>query len=115
VLIVPSLYEPWGLVVHEGLAHGLPVITTDQVGAADDLVDPNVNGYVVPAGSAWATADAMRAVAAWTPEQHERAASRSFETLACCSFDRGADGFIRGCTLALEHRKRQVVPGKART
>ena len=110
VLIVPSLYEPWGLVVHEGLAHGLPVITTDQVGAADDLVDPDVNGYVVPAGSAHAIADAMRAVAAWTPERRERAVNRSVETLACCSFDRGADGFVRGCALALEHRKRDAAP-----
>ena len=114
VLIVPSLYEPWGLVVHEGLAHGLPVITTDQVGAAADLVDPNVNGYVVPAGSVQATAGAMRAVAAWTPEQRERAARRSVETLAFSTFDRSADGFIRGCALALEHRKRQVMAGKVR-
>ena len=51
VLVVPSLFEPWGLVVHEGLAHGLPVIATDQVAAADDLIDSGVNGYVVPAGS----------------------------------------------------------------
>jgi len=50
VLVVPSLYEPWGLVVHEGLAYGLPVIATDQVGAADDLVDPGVNGFIVPCG-----------------------------------------------------------------
>ena len=52
ILLVPSLYEPWGLVVHEGLAHGLPVITTDQVGAGDDLIESGTNGYVVPAGSA---------------------------------------------------------------
>ena len=50
-LVLPSLYEPWGLVVHEGLAHGLPVIATDQVASADDLVESSVNGYVVPAGA----------------------------------------------------------------
>ena len=74
VLIVPSLYEPWGLVVHEGLAHGLPVIATDQVGAGDDLIESGTNGYVVPAGSAQALAEAMQAVAGWAPEQWERAA-----------------------------------------
>jgi glycosyltransferase involved in cell wall biosynthesis len=104
VLIVPSLYEPWGLVVHEGLAHGLPVITTDQVGAADDLVDPGVNGYVVPAGDAQATADAMEVLAGWTAEDRERAAERSAERLATCSLDRGVDGFIRGCAIAVEHQ-----------
>jgi glycosyltransferase involved in cell wall biosynthesis len=46
--------------VHEALANGLSVITTDQVAAADDLVDHGVNRYVVPAGSAEGTPDAMR-------------------------------------------------------
>jgi glycosyltransferase involved in cell wall biosynthesis len=106
-LIVPSLYEPWGLVVHEGLAHGLPVIATDQVGAADDLIETGVNGYVVPAGSPEATAAAMRQVAGWTPEQRARAVSRSAETLASVRVERGVDGFVRGCELALAHRRAQ--------
>ena len=42
-----SLYEPWGLVINEALAFGKPVITTDAVGAAYDLVRDDYNGYVV--------------------------------------------------------------------
>ena len=114
-LVVPSLYEAWGLVVHEGLAYGLPVIATDQVGAADDLIDSGVNGFVVPAGSAEATTQAMRSLAAFTDEQRTRAASHSLRALASCSFDRGADGFVRGCALALEHRRRTAATGRART
>jgi glycosyltransferase involved in cell wall biosynthesis len=110
VLVVPSLYEPWGLVVHEGLAYGLPVIVTDQVAAGDDLIDPGVNGYVVPAGSSPALAEAMRPVAGWTPEQWERIASRSTETLAACSLDRAVEGFVRGCSIAVE-RRRAVTSG----
>jgi glycosyltransferase involved in cell wall biosynthesis len=109
-LVVPSLYEPWGLVVHEGLANGLPTIATDQVGAADDLIDDGANGYVVRAGSPEATSDAMRKVAAWTPERHERALSRSAETLARCSIERGVEGFLRGCAVALEHRAAGGLP-----
>jgi glycosyltransferase involved in cell wall biosynthesis len=105
VLMVASLYEPWGLVVHEGLAHGLPVIATDEVGASDDLIESGTNGYVVPAGSAGALAEAMQAVAKWTPEQWEQAAERSDVTLASCSIERGVEGFIRGCSLAVEHRR----------
>jgi glycosyltransferase involved in cell wall biosynthesis len=105
VLVVPSLYEAWGLVVHEGLGHGLPVIATDQVGAADDLIDPGVNGYIVPAGSAEATAEAMHSVSAWTDEQRTHSARRSIETLATCSFERGAEGFVQGAVVALEHRR----------
>jgi glycosyltransferase involved in cell wall biosynthesis len=106
VLVLPSLYEAWGLVVHEGLAYGLPVIATDQVGAADDLIDPGTNGYVVRAGSCQELVEAMHAVAGWTHEQWERAARRSDETIAACSIDRAVEGFVRGCSVALEHRRK---------
>ena len=109
VLVVPSLYEAWGLVVHEALAHGLPAITTDQVGAGDDLIDQGTNGYIVPVGSSEALADAMRTVAAWTPEQWARAPRRSDETLAAFSIERGVEGFVRGCSVAFEHRRRRLT------
>jgi glycosyltransferase involved in cell wall biosynthesis len=79
---------------------------TDQVGAGDDLIDPGVNGYVVPAWSAEALANAMRKVAAWDPEHWKAAAKRSDETLATCSIERGLEGVVHGCSLALEHRQR---------
>jgi len=103
-LVVPSHYEPWGLVVQEGLANGLPVIATDQVGSAADLVQTGVNGYIVPAGSEEATASAMRELAAWTRGQRERSLRRSEETLPRVSVARSAEGFIRAAELALEHR-----------
>lgn len=99
-LIVPSLYEPWGVVVHEGLGNGLPVIASDQVAAADDLVDSGVNGYVVPTGSAEALAGAILELASRTREKRERSVERSAELLATCSVERGADGFLRGARLA---------------
>jgi glycosyltransferase involved in cell wall biosynthesis len=60
VLILPALYDVWGLVVNEAQGCGLPVITTDQVGAAADWIDPGVTGLIVPAGSVDAFAGAMR-------------------------------------------------------
>ena len=64
VLVVPSLFEPWGLVVNEGMAAGLPVIVTNRVGSAKDLVTPNETGLVVPVGSPDALAAAMATLAA---------------------------------------------------
>ena len=48
VFVLPSFEETWGLVVNEAMACGLPVITTDRVGAAVDLVREGENGFVVP-------------------------------------------------------------------
>lgn len=42
----PTLYEPFGMVITEALACGLPVITTGGAGAAE-LIRPGVNGFLV--------------------------------------------------------------------
>jgi glycosyltransferase involved in cell wall biosynthesis len=49
-VVLPSLFEPWGLVVNEAMACGVPVIVSDQVGCIDDLVRPGETGLVVGAG-----------------------------------------------------------------
>ena len=43
-----SRYEPWGLVVNEAMHLGLPVVVSDRVGSAADLVKEGTTGYVVP-------------------------------------------------------------------
>jgi glycosyltransferase involved in cell wall biosynthesis len=57
--VVPSHREPWGVIVNEALACGTPVVVTDRVGAAGDLVENGVNGRVVPAGDPAAIASAL--------------------------------------------------------
>lgn len=59
VFVLPSYKEPWGLVVNEAMASGLPVIVTDAVGSSDDLVEKGKNGLIVPVGQSVALADAM--------------------------------------------------------
>ena len=51
VLVLPSLSEAWGLVVNEAMACGMPVIVSDHCGAAFDLVQHGVNGFVFAARS----------------------------------------------------------------
>ena len=59
VLCVPSRYDGWALVVPEGLAAGLPVIATDRMGAAIDLIESSVNGWRIPADDQVALYDAL--------------------------------------------------------
>lgn len=58
-LVLPSQFEPWGLVVNEAMSCGLPVIVSDRVGCADDLVRDGETGLVVAAGDQAALTAAM--------------------------------------------------------
>jgi 1,2-diacylglycerol 3-alpha-glucosyltransferase len=44
-LILPSIVDPWGLVVNEALACGLPVLVSNRCGSGFDLVDEGHNGF----------------------------------------------------------------------
>jgi glycosyltransferase involved in cell wall biosynthesis len=45
--VLPSRFEPWGVVIAEAAASGLPVVCSTACGAAADLVRPYYNGVVV--------------------------------------------------------------------
>ena len=45
LLVFPSLGDPWGLVVNEALASGVPVLCSKLAGCADDLIVPDENGW----------------------------------------------------------------------
>jgi glycosyltransferase involved in cell wall biosynthesis len=50
VLVFPSLFEGFGLVISEAMSQGTPVITTDRT-AGGDLIKHGENGWLVEAGS----------------------------------------------------------------
>lgn len=62
VLCAPSRYDGWGLIIPEGLAAGLMVVSTDKTGAALDLLGSPC-GWVVRAGAWEPLADALRSAA----------------------------------------------------
>jgi 1,2-diacylglycerol 3-alpha-glucosyltransferase len=57
--VLPSHSDPWGLVVNEAMACGLPVISTDAAGCTADLVQDNWNGRVIRTGDVGQLVSAM--------------------------------------------------------
>lgn len=57
IFVLPTLCDEWGLVINEAMAFGLPIITTEHAGCAEELVKGN--GFIVEARSALALKEAM--------------------------------------------------------
>ncbi|MHB8589533.1 MAG: glycosyltransferase family 4 protein [Candidatus Dormibacteraceae bacterium] len=64
VLVLPSAYEPFGLVVNEAFATGTPAIVSAACGSAGDLVHEGSTGFVVEAGKVDDLADRLHRLAA---------------------------------------------------
>jgi glycosyltransferase involved in cell wall biosynthesis len=67
VVVLPSLFEGFGLVILEAMAQGTPVITTDHT-AGPDVIENEVDGFVVPIRSSDAIAAKLNLLA----RDHER-------------------------------------------
>jgi glycosyltransferase involved in cell wall biosynthesis len=60
VMVLPSSYEPFAVVVNEAMCCGCPVIVSDQAGAARDLIAPVRPDFVFPVGNTQALAQALQ-------------------------------------------------------
>lgn len=89
IFVLPSRYDGWGVVVNQALGAGLPVICSDAVGAAEDLVLPGENGYLFASGDA----DELHKVLAQlanSPDQIRNFAKRSLQLAEKLSPEFGA-------------------------
>ncbi len=78
VLIFPSLFEGFGLVITEAMSQGTPVITTDRT-AGPDLIKHGENGWLIQAGSTQALKNAIDNLIQ-NPSQIAEAGSKAIET-----------------------------------
>ena len=87
VFALLSEREPWAVVVNEAAACGLPLVLSDRVGAAHDLLRDGENGVLVAAGDVGGAAAALRELAA-----RSRAPPRAGRALARARARTGATG-----------------------
>jgi glycosyltransferase involved in cell wall biosynthesis len=101
LLCVPSRHDGWGLVVPEGLAAGLPVISTHQTGAAVEFVQPSWNGWLIPKDHDEALYRAMRQAASLTDEQWHEMSQLARASVADHTLEHGGRRFIDAACAAL--------------
>jgi glycosyltransferase involved in cell wall biosynthesis len=103
VFVLPSRHEPWGLIVHEVMNAGRPVIVSDDVGCQPDLIADGVEGCVFPAGDVAALTDSLRRVLA-TTETAMRMGERGLKRIRAWNFEED----VRGLRLALASVTRKM-------
>jgi glycosyltransferase involved in cell wall biosynthesis len=91
VFVLPSEQEPWGLAVHEAMIAGAPVIATNEVGAALDLVVPGVTGFRYEAGDVAALSELLRACA-MEPEKSRAMGRAARDLIAGWGYDATIEG-----------------------
>ena len=60
LMVLPSVYDAFGVVVNEAMLCGCPVVASDHVGAARDLIADEQTGFVYPCGDVDALAGVLR-------------------------------------------------------
>jgi glycosyltransferase involved in cell wall biosynthesis len=106
VFVLLSEREPWAVVVNEAAACGLPLLLSDRVGAAHDLLRDGENGALVAAGDVDAAAAALRRLAA--DEELRRAyGARSRELARDWGYGPSVEGFLAAVReAAVDSRRR---------
>jgi glycosyltransferase involved in cell wall biosynthesis len=85
VFVLPSDNEPWGLAVNEAMCAGLPIVLSEEVGCAEDLVVSGVNGATFSAGDIDGLVAALRTLLV-DPDHRVRAGKASLERIARWSY-----------------------------
>lgn len=102
VFVLPSYLETWGLVLNEAMACGLPVIATDRVGSAVDLIEEGKNGIIVKAGDVKQLTNALRRILSNEELRKKMSLESRRRILEHFSIEKAVDEFVS----AIQHIRR---------
>ena len=80
--VLPSTREPWGLVVNEAMAAGLPVLVSRHCGCREDLVLEGENGFSFAPADVPALTEHLHSMEQLSPDRRARMGERSGEIVA---------------------------------
>lgn len=94
VFILPSRFEPWGVVVHEYAASGFPLLLSNKVGAKEQFLQVGKNGFEFEAGNVKSIKLALQKVIAMTNYELFNMGERSNELSKSISTKTWADSLL---------------------
>jgi glycosyltransferase involved in cell wall biosynthesis len=105
-LFLPTKREVWGLVINEAMACGVPVVVSPWAGAARDLIEDGVTGYLVDPTDTAALAAVMSQLLSNDP-MHGEVGRRGAESVrAKAPLDKAAKAFADAMVAAIKGYRR---------
>lgn len=92
--ILPSRFEPWGLVVNEAMAAGLPIALSEECGCRPDLLGSD-NGFSFQAEKEKELVDVLNRIAGLNPESLQKMGQASRERIKGFSTETWSRSFLR--------------------
>jgi glycosyltransferase involved in cell wall biosynthesis len=104
----PSLSEPWGLVVNEAAACGLPLLVSNRAGCVETFVTEGKHstGFRIDGRDVEAMAEALHRIANLPEMERAAMGRRAAEVAAAWGPDRFASGALEAIAFASEGRTR---------
>ena len=109
LFVLPSRFEPWGLVVNEVMNAGRPVIVSDRVGAAPDLIEDGGNGFIYPSGNVDALASRLYQILE-SPTVRAKMGERGLQRIDTWNFEADRRGLLEALSVICSAR---AVAGKS--
>jgi glycosyltransferase involved in cell wall biosynthesis len=109
VFVLPSLWDPFGLVVNEAMCAALPVIASHAVAAGRDLVRTGENGYVFPPGDVDALAACLTPLLT-DAELRRQFGQRSLEIISGWSYEQTVEGILAALEYASQGTRSASLP-----
>lgn len=94
--VLPSRWEPWGVVVQEAAASRLPLICSDACGATTHLLQNGYNGFRFEADNVEELANNLVRISQCTQAERGKMGQRSYELSKQFTPDRWAKTLVKG-------------------
>jgi glycosyltransferase involved in cell wall biosynthesis len=105
VFVLPSAHEPWGAVVNEALAAGTPVVASDRVTSAAELIEAGVNGFLYPVGDVDALSECIKTMLTLDEADRARMSAAARITATIYGHEFAAGNLIEGALTAIGRRR----------
>lgn len=113
LFVLPSEDEPWGLAINEAMCARLPIVLSQEVGCAVDLVEDGINGSTFKSGDIDGLARALKRLIE-DPALIKRQGQASFDRIVNWGFQECLEGIRQAVSgLSFKDRERNSQPARA--